>query len=124
MKYDNDAQEARRAYQAGRHNSENNKFRHTPLYTISELGSYVVCLFPGSKKQAEKYLTKQYGRASERTSYWWIRFASITPPVLLSVCRTLPWLNPKYVLKNFSWARRRRRRRGVPSTLPNLRFSI
>ena len=100
VRYKNDEKDARRVYQAGRHNADNNKFRHTPLYIIAELGTFVLGLYPGNKSKAEMYLTAQYGKASARTSYWWVRFARITPSELLPTYRSMPWLNPNYVLKN------------------------
>jgi len=79
VQYDDDSKEARIIHQAGRHMETNNRIRFTPIYVAIEVGASAMRLRSNVIKQAEAYLTAQYGLGSRQTAYRWVRASSIIP---------------------------------------------
>ena len=98
------SREARKVYQAGKHNIDNNRFKITSVSIIVEIGEYALRLHDKKKDQAMAYLCAQHGKSAKSTAWTWItageQLSSDTKKALAGLDRLKPsliLLNPYFV---------------------------
>ena len=72
MKYSDDSRDARKLYQAGRHQAETNKFQLTAVHECAACGTLALQATDNKTMAATKYLQQYLGGSSRSTALRWI----------------------------------------------------